>query len=246
MKPKILFFDIETSPSLGFSWGKWEQNIIKFKEHWFILSYSAKWFNGKQTTRGLIDYPRYRNHKHSDKAIVKDMWDLFDKADILIAHNGDQFDIKKVSAKFSYHGLPPPSPYVTVDTKKIAKRYFGFLSNSLDDLGDYLRLGRKVHHEGFELWEKCMAGDSSAWRRMKKYNAQDVLLLERIYQRFLPFMKNHPNMGAWTKNRVCPKCGSVNVHSRGYEIVPSGRYQRLQCHSCGAWSREVKNRIILR
>ena len=29
---KILFLDIETAPSLGWVWGKWQQNVIDFKE----------------------------------------------------------------------------------------------------------------------------------------------------------------------------------------------------------------------
>jgi hypothetical protein len=37
-----------------------------------------------------------------------------------------------------------------------AKKYLRLPSYSLDDMGDYLGLGRKMHHDGFELWKKCM------------------------------------------------------------------------------------------
>ena len=40
--PRILFFDIETAPLTGYTWGVYEQNVIKVLQDWFILSYAAK------------------------------------------------------------------------------------------------------------------------------------------------------------------------------------------------------------
>ena len=44
--------------------------------------------------------------------------------------------------------MPPPSPYKTIDTLKIARKYFGFNSSKLDDLGRVLGAGEKVRHGG--------------------------------------------------------------------------------------------------
>ena len=236
-KPKILFFDIETAPNLAWVWGKWEQNVIEFDSHWYIIGFSAKWMDGKQITKGLIDYPGYGRNKDDDSRIVKDIWKLFDEADIIVAHNGDQFDVKKCNARFSYHSMKPPSPYNTVDTKKVAKKYFNFVSNSLNDLGDFLKLGRKLQTGGFELWKGCMLGNKNSWRLMKKYNAQDVLLLEKVYYHFLPWMKSHPNYGIFIEGEVCPKCGSDKLNSRGLARTISQIYRRAQCRGCGGWCR---------
>jgi hypothetical protein len=44
-KPKILIFDLETSPLLAYVWRMWDQNISldALISEWFLLSYSCKW-----------------------------------------------------------------------------------------------------------------------------------------------------------------------------------------------------------
>jgi predicted RNA-binding Zn-ribbon protein involved in translation (DUF1610 family) len=237
-RQKILLFDIETTPIIGYTWGKWEQNVIDFIAHSHLLSWSAKWLGGKQVTKGLIDYPGYAKNKDSDQALVKEIWGLLDQADIIVAHNGKAFDTKKVNARFSYWQLPPPSPYKQVDTKEMAKRYFAYTSNSLNDIADYLGIGRKLAHSGFDLWKRCMAGDEDAWVEMKRYNAQDVKLLEAIYLRMLPYMANHPVVAQ--DDTTCPKCGSDNLQRRGEARTLARIYQRFQCLSCGGWGRYPK------
>ena len=239
-KPKILFLDIETSPNISYTWGKWEQDVIEFKEEWHILSYSAKWLGGEQVTEGMCDF----NDK-TDKTLVKRIYQLFDEADIIVAHNGDQFDIKKCQARFTFYGFKPTSPFKTVDTKKIAKKYFNFNSNSLNDLGISLGLGKKRKHDGFDPWLGCMNGDKKSWDIMKKYNAQDVLLLEKIYTHFLPWISSHPNLSLYINKEVCPNCGSNDLQSRGYSLTLGGKFRRFQCQDCGHWSRsKVKDEEI--
>lgn len=235
IKPKILLFDIETTPNIGYVWGKWEQNVIEFVEEWHILSFSAKWLgSNKQTTKGLCDYGTYKKDKKSDKELVNELWKLFDEADVLVAHNGDQFDIKKVQERFSFYRLNPPSPFKSIDTKKVAKKYFSFNSNSLNDLGITLGFGKKEKHDGFETWLGCMAGDKKSWDIMKKYNAKDVILLEKVYLHFLPWISNHPNLSADVQ---CPKCSGARIQWRGTARTLSGIYARFQCQDCGGWGR---------
>lgn len=241
-EPKILFFDIETAPNLGYVWGKWEQNVIDYTNEWYVLCYSAKWLGGKNITNGLPDYPGYKPGSQNDKKIVEDIWSLFNEADIIVAHNGDQFDIKKMNARFLFHKLTPPTPYKTIDTKKVAKRYFSFNSNKLDDLGQHLGLGRKVKHEGFEMWQGCMAGDMPSWRLMKKYNQQDVNLLEKVYLYFRGWISSHPILGMFSNGSVvCPKCGSSKLQARGFAINSTTKYRRFQCRDCGGWGRTTQN-----
>lgn len=200
------------------------------------MCFSAK-MNGEHITKGLLDY---RGH-NSDKALIKEIWHLLDRAEIVVAQNGDAFDLKKINARFAYWKLPPPSPYRTVDTLKIARRYFAFTSNKLDSLGEYLGLGRKIKHEGFELWKRCMAWDKKAWEQMKLYNKQDVILLEKVYLHLLPWIKTHPNLGVYTDKWVCPKCGSRRLIRRGFQYNSSTKYARIQCKDCHGWSRSPIN-----
>ena len=237
VKAKILHIDIETAPALGWVWGKWEQNVIDFDKYWYILSFAAKWHkDNKVIVKGLIDYKEYNKDKENDKKLVEDIWKLLDEADIVCGHNLDLFDIKKINARFTYYNIKPPSPYKTVDTLKVARKYFKFDSNKLDDVARFLNLGQKVHHTGFELWKGCMKGEKKSWNLMKNYNKNDTLLLEKLYIKLLPWMSGHPNVGMFKENGiVCPKCGSDKTQSRGYIVNKTTKYKRAQCQNCGGW-----------
>ncbi len=236
--PRIALFDIETAPNLSYVWGHYEQNVLDVDRPWHILCFAYKWLGEKKIhTKGLCDYKGYGKHKNDDSHLVKDLWRLFDEADIIIAHNGDAFDIKKARARFITQGLPPNSPFKSIDTLKIARKEFKFDSNKLNDLGKYLRVGRKIPHTGFKLWLDCMGGDAKAWKLMKRYNARDVELLEHVYEKLKPWASAHPNLAAYTNTHSCPKCQSGNLQRRGSAISGQRRYQRLQCQDCASWAK---------
>jgi hypothetical protein len=240
--PRILTIDIETSPIIAYSWGpKWETNLIKEIKPGMIISYSAKWLGGKQVTRGLIDYKGYKKGVVNDDRIIQDIHKLLDEADIVVGQNSKNYDVKFITTRILANGLPPPSPFKQVDTKQEAKKYLRLSSNSLEDMSTYFGIGNKLHHEGFELWEKCMAGDERAWNIMKKYNAQDVRLTEQIYLKLRPLMKTHPNVGVYTDTKgACPKCNSTNVNLRGFVYNATTKYQRARCMDCTGWYRVGK------
>lgn len=241
-KPKVLLFDIETMANLVYVWGKYEQNVIAYERHWYMLTFAYKWLGEKKTyVKALPDYATYKKDKYNDIELVKDLWKLFDEADIIIAHNGNSFDIKKSNARFIKHKLRPPSPSKYIDTKLVAKKYLKMDSNKLDDLGDYFGIGRKINTGGFELWLGCEAGDKKAWKKMCDYNIQDVVLLEKVYLEMLPYMTNHPDISIHTMGDElgCKNCGGYNNQKRGFTATRgvSGliKKQRYQCQDCGAW-----------
>lgn len=229
-KPRILFYDIETAPNLAYVWGKYEQNVLSYVEEWSILCFAYKWQGDRS-----VKVVRCRTHGN-DKAAVKKLHKLFSEADAVVAHNGDAFDFKKVKARFIYHDLDPTPHVPTIDTKKMAKKHFAFNSNSLNDLGQHLGLGKKVPHQGFSLWLGCMQGDPKAWDTMMKYNKQDVVLLEKVYDKLLPWATSHPNMALLKGGSKddCPNCGSAKTKSRGRYATARGLKQRRQCTSCSS------------
>src|SRR3990167_2871988 len=238
--PKILTFDIETTPIIAYSWGpKWETNLIEVIEWSKILSFSAKWLDGKQTTKGWPDYKSYKIGEKNDEEIVKEIWEFLNESDIIITQNGVDFDIKVANSRFIFYGLNPPSPYKVIDTKREAKKYLRLPSNSLDDIGSYFGLGRKEQHEGFPLWTACMAGDKGAWRKMLSYNRNDVILTEKLYLKLRPWLKTHPNISSLVFDHTCPKCGSASLESRGYYRSNTALYHKYLCKKCGGWSRGV-------
>jgi hypothetical protein len=233
-QPKILLYDIETTPNLAYIWGKYEQNALGFVKNWELLSFAYKWLGQSKVTC-------VTKTGNNDLSLVKALAALFAEADILVAHNGDQFDFRKVKARMVYHKLKPTKIPSSVDTCKIAKTYFNFSGNGLNDLGEYLRLGRKVKHEGFDLWLGCMQDNKAAWAKMIRYNKQDVVLLEKVYKRFLPWITNHPNVKRILDPydralAVCPTCRSRRVQRRGFQASASVLCrQQWQCQSCARW-----------
>ena len=231
---RILFLDIETAPNLGWVWGKWQQDVIEFKQDWYILSIGWKWADESEVhVIGLDDGNDYTPGTDDDSFLVAKLWDLFNEADIIIAHNGDNFDIPKVKTRFISQGFAPPSPYKTVDTLQIARKHFKFDSNKLDELGRYLKIGRKLPHTGFDLWKRVMLGQPDAWTTMKKYNAHDIELLEEVYYLMRAWHPSHPNVNKG--EHACPKCGSFNVQKRGFSFTAMRKKQRLQCSDCTGW-----------
>ena len=227
MKPKVLFYDIEVSANEAYVWGKYEQNVLGWIKQWEVLSVSYRW-QGSNKVHTVT-----RQDKKNDLNVLKHMRELFERADLLVAHNGDKFDFKKLTARMVYFRLSPVKPIATVDTLKIAKKYFAFNGNSLADLGEYLGIGGKVKHHGFPLWKGCMQDDPASWRLMVKYNRQDVNLLEEVYDIFRPWIQNHPNLAKLLgKENACPTCASSDVIRWGRLPTTAGVRQRWACRGC--------------
>lgn len=236
-KPRIALYDIETAPSLGYFWGKlWETNIIGVEAPWYMLSFCYKWLGeSKIYTHSLREYPHYEKDRENDYRLSKDLHQLFNQADVLVAHNGDRFDMRKAYARFIKHGFAPPMPSKTVDTLKSARRHFAFDSNKLNDLGQYLGVGGKLPHTGFDLWKRTMLGEDKAWDMMERYNRRDIVLLEKVYLKLRPYMTNHPKLETWTENGCCPTCQSLHVTRQGFKIAINRKYQQFKCQDCGTW-----------
>lgn len=241
---KVLLLDIETAPKRAFVWGLWKQNVStnQIISDWFMLTWSAKWLGGETVYGEKLVKEEVLDE--DDKRIMYSLWKLMDEADVIVGHNGDKFDIPSINTRFVLNEMSPPSPYRQIDTLKIAKRKFKFSSNRLDYLGQMLGVGRKIDTGGMDLWVRCLKGDEDAMQEMLTYNSQDVLLLEEVYVKLMPFASIHPNHGAAMESSECscPKCGSVNIQKRGYAYTNTSRFQRFRCMDCGSWSRGRENK----
>ena len=239
---RIFLFDIETAPIAAYVWGIWKQNVCmnQIERDWRMLTWSGKWLGEEEV---LYDSNHLHGNCMDDSAIVASLHGYLDEADIVIAHNGNRFDIKKINTRFLSHGMSPPSPYRKIDTLLEARKCFAFTSNRLDSLGEALNLGRKMPTGGFSLWDRCMKGEDKAFEEMLEYNMEDVLLLERVYVALRPWMNNHPNLGVFDESPEpsCPKCNSYDLQWRGYATTQAGQYHRFQCNSCGGWGRDRMN-----
>lgn len=240
-KPKILFFDIETAPNLGYTWGQFDQNVIQFHKEWSMLSFAYKWHgSSKVSCFSLRDF----KGKDREKKLVSLLHSLLNEADISVAHNGDNFDNRKSKTRMALYSLDPISIRATIDTLKVYKKHFHLNSYSLGAIADYFEFdNRKGKNTDISLWLGCMKDNPVSWAKMKQYNKQDVRVLEEAYNFALPWMHAHPNVALLQDHKGgCPKCGSKKVQKRGLRANNRGVQQQWQCQDCRGWflSRRAK------
>jgi len=229
---KRLFWDIETSPNLVYSWNIGRkvylsyENIVRERA---IICICWKWEDRKK-----IHSLAWNNG--DDKEMVTKFLPVLKKADEVVAHNGDRFDIKWFNTRCLKHGLIVPE-IKTVDTLVIARRRFNFNSNRLDYLGQHL-LGKGKTHAEYQLWIDVCDGDKKALKRMVEYCKTDVSILQPVWEKLQKFHKPKTHVGVllnrdkWT----CPECGSKDVHTNKTYVTTAGskRYG-MMCKSCGRY-----------
>ena len=100
-----LYWDIETTPNIGYFWKAGFRERISTEailEERRIICISYKFEGSKVQTLQWKD--------GCDKQLVKDFVKIANTADILIAHNGDRFDLPWFRTRCIYHGVEfPPS-----------------------------------------------------------------------------------------------------------------------------------------
>lgn len=244
--PKVLVFDIETAPIVAHVWQLWDNNVAlnQIVSDWFILSWSAKWLHDPASKVMYADNRKSKNIEN-DANLLGDIWKLLDEADVVITQNGIKFDRKKLNARFILNGMNRPSSFKHIDTKILAQKHFAFTSNKLEYLTDKLctKYKKQKHKKfpGHEMWAECLKGNQEAFKEMESYNKYDVLSLEELYQKLIPW-DSSINFNLYHDNteNVC-KCGSKKFAKNGFYYTASGKFQRLKCSSCGAEVRERKN-----
>jgi DNA polymerase elongation subunit (family B) len=256
-KPVVLYWDIETAMmQLGaFSLRNNDYiNPMNITQDWFIIM--ASFMNlgtGKIRTVSVADKKwRFKKDFTDDYYVVKTMRDIIASADIIIGHNSDKFDLKKLNARIIFHGLEPLPPVTTIDTLKEARKIASFSSNTMSYLAEYLGL---EHQKGSAsgAWHKILKGSQeerlAAVKEMEAYCEQDIRTGVALYERLKPYFKTHPNMGLYeeydTDTAICPSCSSDNLQRRGYRRTRTRVYARLQCQDCGFWSTARKSETDL-
>lgn len=234
-KPKILIWDIETSHSIVAAFGLFNQNISheNILEDFFIICGSWK-FLGEDEVHSVkvIDDGEHWD----DFNVVRTIRDVLEGVDLIIGHNIDKFDIKKLNTRMVYHGLSPLPKILSIDTLKIARKFFKFTSNRLDYIAQYLDVGAKMSVPKGN-WLKVLQGDKEAINTLAEYNKTDVVINEKVYMKLRPYIHGHPHHGLLANESLdaCPNCGSEKFHKRGYRITNIGKYQRYRCQDCSAW-----------
>lgn len=241
---KILLFDIETAPMIAYLWSLRQKYITpdKIKQDWFVICWSAKWLFDDEIMSECVTPEEARTQ--NDKRIVEDLWKLLDEADIVIGHNSDNFDIKKMNGRFIKYGLNLPSPFRSIDTYKAARKRLNLSSLKLGFIAEYLGVSEK-QDTNFQMWVDCLAGNQDQLNKMARYCDQDVKVLEDVYLQLRPFIQPHPPIGFNIETDIshCPACGSDDLKQEGTYTTNVNQYDAYRCKSCGSISRSRKSNI---
>lgn len=234
-KPKILLWDLETAHVEAKLWSLYKPmvNPSDIINDWFILCGAYKYLGEKKVYTAACTKEELLNR--DDKRVVQQIREAVDKSDLIVAHNGDAFDTKKLKARIIKHDLEPLSYIKSIDTLKVARKEFKFTSNRLDSIGAYLGVGRKISNP-VGLWNNVEAGSVKHMKMMVDYNKQDVLLLEQVYLKLRPHMSNHPDIGLFTgegHEQTCNACGSADTQKYGIRYAKTKKYQKFLCKECG-------------
>ena len=86
---------------------------------------------------------------------------------------------------------------------------------------------------GHELWKECLKGNKEAWKEMRQYNPQDIVVTEELYEMLL-VNDNSINFNVYEDNseNKC-SCGSFVVNKKGFRYTNAGKYQSYVCKGCG-------------
>jgi uncharacterized protein YprB with RNaseH-like and TPR domain len=236
ISPKVLIFDLETTPLVTYTWGLFDQNIglNQVLEKTTILSWAAKWLGSDK-----IMYADVRNEKNprNDKSIVKKLRDLIDEADYLVAHNLNKFDKKVLNYRIVKNKIQKPSSTKNLDTLVIAKRHFKADSYKLEHLTNELCTSHKksTHGKfpGFTMWDQCLKGNKEAFKELEDYNIKDITSLEELFKILLPW-ENARLFEAFQDAHAACTCGSTQFQKKGFVTTAKFRYDRHVCKKCGA------------
>jgi len=226
-EPRVLFFDIE-STNLNATFGT-------------ILCIGYKWLgNPRVRVPTILDYSKH--NFLDDKGLVKAFAEVYNSADYSCGHYAQRFDVPMIQSKLIKYGLPPLAPVPLIDTWRVARDNFKLHSNRLATIQEFLGCTHSKTGINFDDWLQAAHGSKRALRQVVEHCRLDVLVLEEVFLKLRPLMKNEPARHLFTNTdgEACVSCGSKRVQSRGYQVTRTRKFQRFQCQDCGRWQRKNK------
>lgn len=246
IKPKILFYDIETSPLKAWVWSCGKQ-VIRHGQldknycRWGIICVTYCWNDGKPAQS--IDW----GYGEQDSgAVVKEFDNIIKQADWTIGKNSDLFDTRMINAVRMFAGLPgmPEWTKYKDDLEVQMRRYFRLPSQSLDYISGQLGYGGKIKMEmqdWIDICEKNKGGEK-ALAKMIKYGKKDVVDTRALWNRLSEHFEPKFNMATYLNAKLVCKysdCGSSELRKDGVRIGAKTRYQEYRCKKCKRYAGRV-------
>lgn len=234
-KVKTLIFDIETAPIIAATWSLFQDSIHHdaIIQDWYVICACWKWAGEKKVHIA-------KTYNENDKNVILKMKKAIEQADEVVAHNGKKFDLKKLQARALMNNIEPIVAPVVIDTLIQARKHFALTSNRLDAVCKQLGIPAKTG-TSLKLWMDVLKGKKKAVNDMAKYCANDVLILEKLYDILKPYMDVGYNRAFDLDEEGCPKCGGNFYHKHSVQVTKTASYQRYRCNDCGSVFRGSEN-----
>lgn len=223
---RILIYDIETSPNLGWFWrAGYKQNISTdqiIKER-AIICVSYKWLGEDQV------YNLTWDKNQNDKFLIEQFVDVLNEADLIVAHNGDRFDIKWLRTRALIHNIQMLPNYKQFDTLKVAKSKLYLNSNRLDYISKLLGYEGK-NKTSIDLWINIIfKNDSKAMLEMLNYCDEDVRQLEKVFNKlkYIDNPKFHLGVTNGGLKQTSPVTGGINLQKVKTTTTASGTIKHI-------------------
>jgi len=196
-----------------------------------LLSIGYKWQDEKKVhVLSVLEHPG--KNLNDDRPLLKAFEPIFQKADLVVHHFGDYYDIPFLQTRRLVHGMPPMPSVKTVDTWRICKKHLRFGSNRLQRVLDALKCPYQKTPLRLSVWADARVGIKSAIKYIITHNYWDVKVLEWVYNKLAPVYPSHPKIVASPGNKYCPLCGGAS-RSLGHYVGLVHRVQRRICKKCG-------------
>lgn len=233
---KILLLDLELTYAVYYAYPSKREQYLSDRDiihDQFCVCAAWKWLHEASTYAISItdDTKQFKKDFRNDRNVASKLHALMEEADIIVAHNGDNFDIKHATTLFRKHGLGPISKTKSLDTLKIARRYFAFPGNSLDSLAK--RFGKAGKNKK-PNWKKMTEGDKKEIDIATKYCKNDVKVLEDIFIELRPYIDKFPSLRRVKDFPVqCDACQSKRLIKNGTGFDGTKMFQKVKCQECG-------------
>lgn len=240
-KPKILFFDIETSPLQAWVWQQGQQyvnhkQLVKGHSRWGVICIGYAWNDGKPAK--CIDWGW--DEQDTGKVIAE-----FDKiaatADLIIGKNSKRFDVPMINAARMFAGLPglPQWAMSHDDLEQQMRRYFRVPSQSLDYYSSELGIGGKDKMEMQDWIDIVEKNNPKKLAKMIKYCKKDITDTRTLWNKLSEHFDPKFNSSRFNENGIACKhadCGSNDIYKNGTRMASSIKYQLYNCKSCGRYA----------
>jgi len=172
---RAVFFDIESSSLVG-NFG-------------LCLAWSLKPLDVDLVTHTVMTTEECHNPDIMDKRVVGELVDELKKYNLIITYYGTGHDFPFTRTRALAWGFEYPiyGQIRHFDVYYIARSKLSLHSKRLDVVADLLGIRGKTPLN-FRIWQRALAGDVKSLSYVEDHNIKDVIILEKVYKKMLPFM----------------------------------------------------------